>query len=111
VRARANCSKSLGAYVRSGLARDARMLAFAVLLGLAVPLALLAAPQVVRGARDRLLVGGGWACFGGSFGIAIGAMILLAYGHRIAGLVGCAIAMWFAFAGLALAIEGGRRVL
>jgi uncharacterized membrane protein HdeD (DUF308 family) len=90
------------------------MLVFAVLLGLAIPLALVAARKVARsmGAhdRDRRLLGGGWACFGGSFGVAIGALLLLAQGYRIAGFVGSVIGVWLAFAGIALAIEGTRRL-
>jgi hypothetical protein len=90
------------------------MVVFAVLLGVALPLALVAARRVARSRalcdRDQRLLGSGWACFGGSFGVAIGALFLLAQGYRIAGFVGSVLGVWLAFAGIALAIEGTRRV-
>jgi hypothetical protein len=112
LRAGSNCAKSLAVVARSGLAPHARMFVFAVLLGLAVPLALLAGRRVTRSRppRDRALVGGGWACFGASFGVGIGALLLLAQGYRIAGFVGSVLGVWLAFAGIALAIEGNRRL-
>lgn len=119
-------AESLTARPCRGLAQLPSVLVFSVLLGIAFPTAALSAAIVARAVRSvpaldvvdaaddarrvrgSRMLGGSWGCFGASLGLAVGGIALILEGHRVAAVGTDVIALWFAAAGLALALASRR---